>query len=361
MRQRSGRFWLVTTLMSASFLAGSWIAPRIRVSIEPGGLASQAAEPVRAVVSTDEPVARAAQVAGESVVNIDTRQRVVEQDWFGRPYLNEGFGSGSGVIVDPEGIVITNEHVVANASEIQVTLSNGKPYRGKVLGVDHETDVAVVKVLNAPSLPAAQIGDSRRLVPGQWAIAIGNPLGYQQTVTVGVVGNTGRSVEVEDRVYKSLIQTDAAINPGNSGGPLVDINGRVIGINTIVRTDAQGIGFAIPIHEAKALADELVRHGKIKRPWTGLNTHDVDEERASYFGLSRLDGAFVDRLDRRGPAWRAGIRPGDVIREMDGKKVRTKAEADAIISAAKIGDKLSVTVEREGELLKGEITVAEKP
>jgi len=361
MRTRYGRFWLITGLMIASFLAGSWIAPRVRIQFEPGGLPSQAAEPVRSVISADEPVARAAEIAGGSVVNIDTVQRIVEQDWFFGPQVYEGRGAGSGVIVDASGIIITNEHVVANASQIYVTLATGKKYRGNVLGVDHETDVAVVKVQNAPPLPAAQLGDSRTLVPGQWAIAIGNPLGYQQTVTVGVVGNTGRAIRVEDRVYKSLIQTDAAINPGNSGGPLVDIQGKVIGINTIVRTDAQGIGFAIPINEAKLIADQLVRVGKIKRPWTGLYVTDVTPDMVSYFGLSRPDGAIVEQLDRRGPAHGAGLRRWDVIREFSGKRIRTKADAEAIISGAKIGDKLPILVEREGEMLKGEIVVAEKP
>jgi S1-C subfamily serine protease len=199
------------------------------------------------------------------------------------------------------------------------------------------------------------------LVAGQWAIAIGNPYGYQQTVTVGVVGHTGRAVRINDRVYKRLIQTDAAINPGNSGGALVDIHGSVIGINTIVRTDAQGIGFAIPVTLAKGIADELIRSGKIKRPWTGINAENMTRDVAAYLGLERVEGVYVDQIDRRGPAWQAGVRPGDLIREFGGRKIANRAEVDAIIARARIGDKLPIVLERDGRVLKGEINVAEKP
>ena len=362
MRKTTLRITLLASLMGAAFLAGSWLAPRIRVEWEPGALPREAmAQTPPARIGPDEPVAAATAVAGPSVVSIDTVTRGVRDDFFLGPQQFERNGAGSGVVIDPRGYVLTNEHVVAGASQISVTFGNGKKYKGTVVGVDHETDVGVVRIQNAPSLPAARLGDSRKLIPGQWAIAIGNPYGYQQTVTVGVVGHTGRAVQVEDRVYKRLIQTDAAINPGNSGGALVDIHGNVIGINTIVRSDAQGIGFAIPIDLAKGIADELIRTGKIKRPWTGLNVADVTADLASYLNLRDTSGAFVDQLDRRGPAWEAGMRPGDVIRELDGKKIRTRGEAESIINAARINQKLKIVVEREGELLKGEITVGEKP
>lgn len=363
MKTPAGRFWIFAAMLAVAFLAGSWLAPRVRVVWEPGALPHQAqaqGQPPRPVITADEPVARAVEMAGPSVVNIDTVSRVIQEDWFG-PRAYQARGNGSGVVIDPKGWVLTNEHVVASVTEIYVTFGNGKRYKAEVVGKDQETDVALIKVLKAPALPAAKLGDSRRLIPGQWAIAIGNPYGYQQTVTVGVVGHTGRAVQVEDRVYKSLVQTDAAINPGNSGGPLVDIHGNVIGINTIVRSDAQGIGFAIPIHVAKSIADELILHGKIKRPWTGLNTIDITPEIAYSVGLDRPEGAFVDRLDRRGPAWKAGVRPGDVIRELGGRKVRTQEDVRAVLAGAKIGQKLNITVERQGDMLKGEIVVEEKP
>jgi serine protease Do len=362
------RFWLLTSGFVASFLLGSWLAPRVRITWEPGPLPNEARAqaPTRARVTADEPVARAVEVASPSVVNIDTVKRVVRDDWFYGPSTQERRGAGSGVVIDSRGYVLTNEHVVSGADQITVTFGDGRKYPGTVLGIDRETDVAVVRLTRPPAnLPVARLADSRRLVPGQWAIAIGNPYGFQQTVTVGVVGHPGRAIRSDERVYKRLVQTDAAINPGNSGGALVDIRGEVIGINTIVQANAQGIGFAIPIDVAKGIADELIRSGKIKRPWTGLNAEDVTQDIAGYLGLQRAEGAFVDQLDRRGPAWRAGVRPGDVIRELGGQRIRSKADVDAIVARARIGDKLPILVERlvdrESQLLRGEIVVVEKP
>src|SRR5688572_15986833 len=177
MRKRSGRFWLITLLMGSSFLAGSWLAPRVRIVWEPGRLPDQAmAQPARPPITTDGPVARAVDIASPSVVNIDTVKRVVREDWFFGPEAYEVPGSGSGVIIDPRGYVLTNEHVISGADEITVTFSDGAKYRARVLGADAETDVGLVRLINPPrDLPVARIGDSRHLVPGQWAIAIGNP------------------------------------------------------------------------------------------------------------------------------------------------------------------------------------------
>ncbi len=367
------RFWIITALMTVSFLVGSWLVPRFRVVWDAGPLPDQAyAQSNRPLglgngsttlsVGPEEPVARAVAGASPSVVNIDTVKRVVENDSFFGPQEYQESGAGSGVVIDPRGYVLTNDHVVGGATEITVTFGNGRKYQARVLGTDRETDVGLVQLLNPPKdLPVAKLGDSRRLVPGQWAIAIGNPLGFQQTVTLGVVSHTGRAMQVDDRVYKRLIQTDAAINPGNSGGALINIHGEVIGINTVVRNGAQNLGFAIPIDVAKGLSDELIRSGKIKRPWTGLNVTEVTPDLAAYLGLERREGAIVERLDRRGPAYRGGIRPGDLILELSGKKVKNRAEVEALLSRAKIGDTLNLMVERGGELLKGDITVAEKP
>ena len=363
-RKRNVRFWAICAGMCASFLAGSWLAPRIRIEWEPGRLPNEAmAQPIRSragAIGADEPVAKAVQIAGPSVVNIDTVSRVVKDDWFFGPTAYEAQGAGSGVVIDPRGYVLTNQHVLDGASKITVTFANGKKYKAEVLGSDRETDVGLVRLINPPAnLPVAHIGDSRSLVPGQWAVAIGNPYGYQQTVTIGVVSHMGRAVQVEDRVYKSLIQTDAAINPGNSGGALLDIHGNLIGINTVVRTDARGIGFAIPIDVAKNIADELIRSGKIKRPWTGLNVEDAVLNTVD--GPQQVQGALVSRLDRRGPAYKSGLRPGDLIREINGKKVRARGDVDAVLNGARIGQRIPLVVERDGELLKGEITVTENP
>jgi serine protease Do len=355
------RFW-IGLLMATCFVAGGCVLPHVKVSWEPGKPTNLAfAQTSRVTVGPDEPVAKAVQAIAPSVVNIDTVKRFVQDDWFFGPRQYQSTGAGSGLVIDAKGYVLTNEHVVSGASDINVTFGNGRKFRAEVIGKDHETDVALVRVLNAPTLPAARLGNSHALIPGQWAIAIGNPYGYQQTVTLGVVGHTGRAVRVEDRVYKRLIQTDAAINPGNSGGPLCDIHGNVIGVNTVVRTDAQGIGFAIPIDLAKGIADELILHGKIKRPWTGLNVQDITPDIAQYLGLPSAGGVYVDQIDRRGPAWRAGVRPGDIIRELGGKRMRNRGDVDTLLSSTKIGDRWPILVEREGERYKGEIIVAEKP
>ena len=202
MRTHSRGFWWITGLMIGSFLAGSWLAPRVRIEWEPGRLPNEAyAQTPRAAVTADEPVARAVEIASPSVVNIDTVKRMVREDWFYGPETFESRGAGSGVVIDRRGYVLTNEHVVSGADEIRVTFGNGKQYRGRVVGTDRETDVGLIRLLDAPAnLPVARLGDSRSLAPGQWAIAIGNPYGYQQTVTVGVVGHTGRAVRLENRV-----------------------------------------------------------------------------------------------------------------------------------------------------------------
>lgn len=348
----------------ACFLLGGLLLSPFRVTIETGRQAAEAAPaaPGRAVISADEPVARAAAAASPAVVNIDTVRRLRMDDWFFGSQIYEGGGIGSGFIIDRQGTVLTNDHVVAGASSITVTLATGTRLDARVIGTDDETDVGIVRLINPPpDLPISRLGDSRGLVPGQWAIAIGNPYGYQQTVTVGVIGNTGRAVEVEERLYKSLIQTDAAINPGNSGGPLIDIRGNVIGVNTVVRADAQGIGFAIPIHIAREVAAELAKNGKIRRPWVGMQVQDITADAAAYLGLARAGGVFVERLDRRGPAFAAGIRPGDVIRAVNDTSIRSRAAYEAAVARLRIGEKMKLTVERDGEQYRGELTLAEKP
>ena len=364
MRRQSGRFWWITLGMTASFLLGGWLAPRIRIEWNPGRLPNEAmaqAPRVAPIVGADEPVARAVSQVLDTVVNIDTVNRVVQDDWFFGRQEYRTTGAGSGVVIDTRGHVITNQHVVEGAEQIRVVFPNGRRFRGRVVGGDRDTDVALVQILNAGTLPAAQLGDSKRLVPGQWAIAIGNPYGYQHTVTVGVVGHTGRAVQVEDRLYSKLIQTDAAINPGNSGGPLVDIHGKVIGINTVVRSDAQGIGFAIPIDVAKGIADELLRSGRIKRPWIGLVAEDLTPRTARYLGRDSAEGCYVEQLNRRGPAAQAGVQPGDVIRSLGGRAVRRKQDVEAVVNGARIGQKLQIVLERQDGGYKGEIVVIEKP
>jgi serine protease Do len=366
---RAGAWPLVMALMAA-FLLGGLVMPHVRMEWVSGPAARDAATAAPAVVSglpgAEEPIARAAGAVSQAVVNIDTVSKVTVGT--GDPFFDQFFGrrtvqktgEGSGFIIDAKGHVLTNEHVVAGATEITVTMSTGRRLRGKVVGSDRFSDVALVRV-EGEGLPVAPLGKSQGLRPGQWAIAIGNPYGFQQTVTAGVVSNVARPVNTGDRSYERLIQTDAAINPGNSGGPLVDGQGRVIGVNTVVLADAQGIGFAIPIEVALRVADELIRHGRVNRPWTGFSAQNITSAIANYLGMAQATGAIVDQVMPDSPAYRAGLRPGDILLQLDGKKIATADQVKARLKTAKIGDKLPVTVLRGDRVLKGEIVVENAP
>jgi S1-C subfamily serine protease len=359
--------WLIAG-MAASFLVGGWMLPRLHVEWrdEPAwerGIVQAAPS----ASGADEPIARAVSAVSPAVVNIDTVKRVTV-GFFGDPWLDDiagrrtvrRTGSGSGVLIDKSGHILTNEHVVGGADEINVLLADGRRFRGRVIGADRETDVALIQIRGS-NLPVAPIGDSTNLRPGQWAIAIGNPYGFQHTVTQGVISNTGRPVRTPERAYKRLIQTDAAINPGNSGGPLVDGSGRVIGINTMILADAQGIGFAIPIDEARRTADQLLRYGKVKRPWTGLIVAPLRREMAEYLGLSTTRGVIIEQIAPRSPAEAAGLEPGDLIYELGGRRVRSIDDVRAVLSSIKIGQRLPIVVQRGDRLFKGEIEVGEAP
>src|SRR6266567_1057109 len=305
-RRGASGVWRLALALLAAFLLGGWLLPHVRLEWRSGPDAGDAvsAAPARARAlppPVDEPIARASAVVSPAVVNIDTVSRVTVGS--GDPFFDQFFGrrtvqrtgEGSGFIIDRAGHILTNEHVVARANQITVTLANGRRLRGQVVGAEHYSDVALVQV-HGKNLPVAPLGHSRSLRPGQWAIAIGNPYGFQHTVTAGVVSSVDRPIKTEDRSYERLIQTDAAINPGNSGGPLVDIQGRVIGINTVVLADAQGIGFAIPIDVAQRVVQELVRYGRVNRPWTGLSAQTITREIANYLGMAEASGAIVDQV-----------------------------------------------------------------
>jgi serine protease Do len=363
--------WRWAIALVAAFLLGGWLLPHLRLEWRAG---PDAADAVRAAAAraplplpaVDEPIARAAAVVSPAVVNIDTVSRVTVGT--GDPFFDEVFGrrtvqrtgQGSGFIMDNQGHILTNEHVVEGANEITVTLASGRHLRGKVIGADRYSDVALVSV-SGGGLPIAPLGRSESLRPGQWAIAIGNPYGFQHTVTAGVVSSVDRPVKTGDRSYERLIQTDAAINPGNSGGPLVDIQGRVIGINTVVLADAQGIGFAIPIDVAQRVAQELIRYGHVNRPWTGLSAQTITREIANYLGMAEASGAIVDQIVPDSPAAQAGLRPGDIILQLQGKKIGNGEEVRDLLKKARIGDHLKITVLRGDQILKGEINVATAP
>ncbi len=268
-------------------------------------------------------------------------------------------GTGSGFIVSSDGKIVTNAHVVAGVDRVKVTLKNGRVLEGKIVGVDRETDVAVLQV-NAQNLPTVTLGDSDKLVQGEWAIAIGNPLGLDNTVTVGIVSATGRtSSQVgipEQRV--SFIQTDAAINPGNSGGPLLNSRGEVIGINTAIRAHAQGLGFAIPIQTAKRITAQLFATGKVRHPYLGVQMIPLTAELKAGIAkepslrskVTAEHGALVMEVMPSSPAESGGIKPGDVIIKVADRSIETPHDVQQQVEASQIGENLKLVVSREGQV-----------
>ncbi|UCG77323.1 MAG: DegQ family serine endoprotease [Nitrospirota bacterium] len=269
---------------------------------------------------------------------------------------------GSGVIVSVDGYIITNFHVVEDANEIKVTLVDKAVYKGKVIGVDPKTDIAVVKI-EASDLPAVSWGDSESLQVGEFILAIGNPFGLNNTVTMGIISAVGRAnVGIAD--YEDFIQTDAAINPGNSGGPLVNVSGELIGINTAIFSRSggyQGIGFAVPSNMAKAVFGQLVEKGKVIRGWIGVSIQDLNMELASNFGLSNTKGALVSDVIEGGPAEAAGIRRGDIISSFNGKVVENVSTLRNMVAQSKIGSTHGIKIIRNKKVRELKVLVSELP
>jgi serine protease Do len=278
---------------------------------------------------------------------------------------------GSGFIINPNGYVLTNEHVVRGAEKITVILPDGRRFEGKVLGSHPQYDLAVVKI-EGKKLPVAGLGTSSDLMVGEWALAIGNPFGFllndtQPTVTAGVISATHRDIKSQGTntgIYKNMIQTDAAINPGNSGGPLVNAKGDVIGINTFIFTKSggsEGIGFAIPIDAAKKVVDELIRYGKVRNVWIGVRTWELTPYVAERLGTKDRNGLYVSVIERGSPADRAGVKVGDIIRRVNGTPIRDVDEAYRALFGANVGDTISLSVERDGKSLTMSLTLTELP
>jgi serine protease Do len=245
------------------------------------------------------------------------------EEFFGAPpqQRQRQQGLGSGVIVDPNGIIITNDHVIRGASAIHVVLADGRELEAEVIGSDANNDLAVLKVSSKQPLPAAKLGTSADLMIGETVIAIGSPFGLSKTVTSGVVSATGRTFKADGRTYNDFLQTDAAINPGNSGGPLLNVDGDVIGINTAIFASAQGIGFAIPADKVRRIVEELTRFGKVRPAWVGLETQNLSPRLARQLGWDRTYGVVVSDVEPGSPADQAGIRRGDVLAEMGGSRI----------------------------------------
>ncbi len=317
-------------------------------------------------------IAQAVQKVGPAVVRIDAARQVSESlpEAFEQPFFRRFFGqempipkehlergTGSGFILSADGRLLTNAHVVEGADKVKVTLRDGQVFEGKVVGVDEMTDVAVVKI-NAADLPTVSLGRADSLQPGEWAIAIGNPLGLDNTVTVGIISALGRSsseVGVPDKRVR-FIQTDAAINPGNSGGPLLNAEGEVIGVNTAIRADAQGLGFAIPIETAQRVATQLFSKGKVEHPYLGVHMvtltpelrEELSQEKDLGFQVKKEQGVLVIRIASNSPAQQAGFQVGDVIVKVGGQGVETSSDVQEKVETSRIGDALEVEINRNG-------------
>jgi S1-C subfamily serine protease len=272
-------------------------------------------------------------------------------------------GSGSGFVFTPDGFLLTNSHVVHGAKEIEVTLLDGRHLMAQLVGDDPDTDLAVVRV-SATDLPAAALGDSRALAVGQLAIAIGNPYGFQYTVTAGVVSALGRSLRSRSgRLIDNVIQTDAALNPGNSGGPLVDSRGDVIGVNTAMILPAQGLCFAVPISTARFVVPHLIQDGEMRRSWIGFGGHNAKLARRLVYGLELAveSGVLVLSIEKGSPAERAQLAEGDIVIAFDGEPVRGIDDLHRLLTAERIGAKARLDLLRRGQRLALEVTPARSP
>ena len=318
-----------------------------------------AVEAATASDARNTPVVRVAKSVGPAVVGITNK--AVARDFFNRPFETEGVGSG--VIFRQDGYIVTNNHVIAGAKELIVSLSDGNSINGELVGADELTDIAVVKV-NAKDLPTAKFGNSDEIMVGEPAIAIGNPMGleFQGSVTVGVISALNRTLALNDRLVK-LIQTDAAISPGNSGGALLNYDGEVIGINSakLATEGVEGMGFAIPINTVQTIIDELMAKGYVARPYLGVTIFDKQTAARYGYQLTIDKGVYVFQIAIDGPADKAGLQRGDVILSVEGKEVNSVTEVRAEIAAKKVGDKIKVTYDRDGAERTVEVTLQEIP
>jgi serine protease Do len=265
---------------------------------------------------------------------------------------------GSGFIISNDGYIFTNNHVVEQTDKILVKVSDGKEYEAKIIGTDAKTDIALIKIKPDNSLPFVEIGDSDSVKVGEWVIAIGNPFGLEQTVTAGIVSAKGRVIGAG--AYDNFIQTDASINPGNSGGPLFNMAGKVIGINTAIVAQGQGIGFAIPMNMAKSILSDLKTKGKVTRGWLGISVQDISEDIAKNLNHKNKNGALVSEVFKDDPADKAGIKVGDVIVEINGKSIKDTHELLLTIASLHVGEKVLIKGLRDGKEISFQVVVAER-
>jgi len=383
--QRSSRLFLLVSVASASLglmsgCSSPSSAPEEDIGATPPSLDREEGDrPLEPTPRDTNFVTKVANAAGSAVVQINTA-RTVESP-VQNPFLREFFGIperdrvqrglGSGFVFDDEqGYILTNAHVVSGANQVSVTFPDGDQYEGEVVGTDSISDIAVIRI-DGNNLPEVDLGNSRTVQPGQWAVAIGNPLGLEKTVTVGVISATERSsadVGVPDKRI-DFIQTDAAINPGNSGGPLLNARGEVIGINTAIIGRARGLGFAVPINAARDVAEQLIETGNVEYPYIGIRMVELtpqlkqrlERSASQNLNIEAEEGVLVVDVLQGSPAVRGGLRSGDVIRAVNGESVSTPQQVQDLVEQEEIGNTLPLQIQREGQNQQLTIRLAALP
>ncbi|GAD23151.1 trypsin-like serine proteases, typically periplasmic, contain C-terminal PDZ domain [Acidovorax sp. MR-S7] len=371
------RYWLLfsqaVTVLAAAYFVVATLQPSW---LQRGATRSSAG--ISLIEAPSAPVAQpaagsfsaAARKAAPAVVSINTSKAVrhprSNDPWFQFFFGDQGTqaqtGLGSGVIISPDGYILTNNHVVEGADEIEVTLTDSRRARATVIGTDPETDLAVLKV-ELDKLPVIVLGDSDQLAVGDQVLAIGNPFGVGQTVTSGIVSALGRS-QLGINTFENFIQTDAAINPGNSGGALVDVNGNLMGVNTAIYSrsgGSMGIGFAIPVSTAKLVLDGIVRDGQVTRGWIGVEPNELSPELAQTFGVQATEGVIITGVLQGGPAAQAGVRPGDVILRVDGKATNNVSQLLTAVAALKPGTAAPFDLQRGDARMEVSVVPGTRP
>lgn len=374
-RAKSGRIKRTLLILAAlvalpiglSAPAPGQISPGVAVAQAAGpGLSAETPERARpAAAPVDYGLPNVSQVFEEQkdkVVAITAQvpgKKMFSPLWGGPLQGQPQMGQGSGFIVDEDGYVLTNNHVINGASEITVILKNGHSYPAKVVGHDEKTDIALLKIEADHKLPAVTFGTSDTLRVGQWVVAIGNPFGLDYSVTAGIISAKGRNIGAGP--YDNFLQTDASINPGNSGGPLFNMNGEVIGVNTAIRRDGQGIGFAVPIDMVKQVIPQLRDKGYVSRGYLGAGIQEMDAALAASFGVEEHTGVLIGSVDADGPAAAAGLRPGDIVTRFNGKRTRTTRDLLLAVAGSRPGQQATAEVIRDNKRTRISVAVAERP
>ncbi|WP_353366073.1 trypsin-like peptidase domain-containing protein [Acidovorax sp. FG27] len=372
------RIWLLFAQAVTVFVAAYFVVATLQPSWIRGGATRSSAgiSLIEAPATPDAPPAPgsfsgAARKAAPAVVSINTSKAVRNprsndpwfQFFFGDQAAQQAqTGLGSGVIISTDGYILTNNHVVEGADEIEVTLTDNRRARARVIGTDPDTDLAVLKI-DLDKLPVIVLGQSDQLAVGDQVLAIGNPFGVGQTVTSGIISALGRS-QLGINIFENFIQTDAAINPGNSGGALVDVHGNLMGINTAIYSrsgGSMGIGFAIPVSTAKLVLDGIVKDGQVTRGWIGVEPNELSPELAATFGVKATEGVIITGVLQAGPAAQAGVRPGDVIVEVDGKPTHSVSALLTAVAALRPGTSAPFTLQRGDARIEVQVVPGTRP